>query len=279
MNCHEVKDQLSAFFDAELAEAEAAEIRQHLSSCAECSRQQKAFVGLSGMVQSLPQPPLPTNGWQEMQDQLSNADVTEPAADSSPVRSAETQARISSRFRRAMLVAATVAAVVLIWLGSEYWGGPSRHELMAADFAHYVENLQDNPEAAQRELLSQFNGSEIKPSVAAHAVSYRPAAARTLPPDYTLESVYSLKMPCCDCLQTVCRRSDGSRIAIFEYAAEQPATYGDGRQTTMQCRDKSCCLINVSEQLAATWNDGGRQITVAGLRDQSEIETLIAWLE
>lgn len=279
MNCHEVKDQLSGFFDAELAEAEAAEIRQHLSSCAECARQRDAFDELSGVVQSLPQPSLPTDGWQEMEAQLSNAEVTEPAADSSPVRSAETHPRISSRFRRAMMVAATVAAALLVWLGSEYWGGPSQRELMAADFAHYVENLQDNPEAAQRNLLSQFNGREINPSVAAQSVSYQPAAARSLPPDYTLESVYALQMPCCDCLQTVCRRSDGSRIAIFEYAAEQPATYGDARQTTMQCRDKSCCLINVSEQLAATWNDGGRQITVAGLRDQSEIEKLVAWLE
>tara|TARA_R110002072_G_scaffold282552_1_gene445521 strand:+ start:21466 stop:22305 length:840 start_codon:yes stop_codon:yes gene_type:complete len=279
MNCNDTKERLSAFYDAELPEAEAAEVRQHLSSCAECSRQQKAFAGLSGMVQSLPQPPLPTSGWKEMQDQLSSAEVAEPDTDSSPVQPAERRPRMSSRFRRAVMVAATVAAALFVWLGSEYWGGPSRHELMAADFAHYVENLQDNPEAAQRELLSQFNGSEIKPSVAARSVRYQPAAARTLPPDYTLESMYSLKMPCCDCLQTVCRRSDGSRIAIFEYAEEQPATYGNAQQTRMQCRDKSCCLINASEQLAVTWNDGGRQITVAGVRDQSEIETLVAWLE
>lgn len=275
MNCHEVKDQLSAFFDAELPEPQAAEVRQHLASCADCAQRRDAFAGLSGMVQSLPQPPLPTDDWQMLQGQLTAGPAAEPLRG----RSVEEQFHLPTRIRRAMIVAATVAAALLVWLGSEYWGGPARHELMAADFAHYVENLQDNPEAAQRKLLHQFNGSEIDPAVTAQTVSYQPAAARTLPPEYTLESVYALKMPCCDCLQTVCRRSDGSRIAIFEYAEEQSATYGDARQTMMQCRNQSCCLVNLSDQLAVTWNDGGRQITVAGIRDQSEIETLIAWLE
>ena len=54
MKCDEIRDNLSAFFDGELAEREARTVSAHLDKCEACSRELDAIKRVAKLVQSLP---------------------------------------------------------------------------------------------------------------------------------------------------------------------------------------------------------------------------------
>jgi hypothetical protein len=110
-------------------------------------------------------------------------------------------------------------------------------------------------------------------------VGYRPAVAAGLPEGYSLDATYALKMPCCTCVQTVCRREDGRVFAIFEHSEDQAVWCGDQPTDRAECNDRPCMLTQVQNSLLATWKSGGRQFTVVGARDLEEVGDLMAHLE
>ena len=99
-----------------------------------------------------------------------------------------------------------------------------------------------------------------------------------LPPGYTLDKVYLLKMPCCTCTQVVCRKEDGQSISIFEHDADQPVWFG--RRPTVECRchDMPTSVVQVGDRLAATWKNGQRYVTIIGANDLKEVTDFVAYL-
>lgn len=279
MNCADVKELLSAYYDAELSSDARTKVAEHLGECSQCAQERSGFEKLSGMVQCLDAPVPPSLTWQQFQDRLDRAPTIE-AADR--FKRADLMPRprwIRYRVLRPVLAIAALVLIAVGWMAYENWLAPADHSLLAADMGQYVDEFQRDPDAAQQMLVAKYAGQEIELAEAVQRVGYPPAVAGEMPPAYTLDSVFVLKMPCCNCLQTVCRRSDGSKLAIFEYGDEQPVSFGDRPENTVQCQGMNCRLVEVNEQFAASWKQGGRHISVVGVRDQAEFENLVAWLD
>ncbi len=89
-----------------------------------------------------------------------------------------------------------------------------------------------------------------------------------------------MKMPCCTCVQCLCKRSDGSVIAIFEHDDEEMTEwFGDRPAMAANCSGKRCSLVEVNDRIAASWKRDKRHITVVGIRDVAELTELVAWFE
>jgi len=268
MNCTEVKELLSDYYDAELSSDERERVDVHVSNCPDCSDELARFGELSGMVQRLPASVPSQLGWQHFETQLS-AQATVKVAD---------RPTFSYRGLRPAFAVAALLLVAVGWFAIDSWFGHGSHNLLAADIQQYVDEFQHNPQAAQQVLMTRYDGQRVRLDEAVQRVSYQPAVANGLPEEYTVDSMYVLRMPCCDCLQTICQRSDGSKFAIFEYGEEHPVSAGARTGGMAQCRGENCCLVQIDNQFASSWKKGERHISVVGIRDQAEIDSLEAWL-
>ncbi len=178
----------------------------------------------------------------------------------------------------------TLAATVLValgvgWFGYDTWFGHGDHHGFVAEFGHYLDEFRRDPEAAQQMLVAKYDGESVDGEQAIRLVGYRPLTSHTSHNQYSVKSTHVLKMPCCTCVQTLCERSDGSAVAIFEHDDANPEWFGDQRETIANCSGKRCCLFDLNDRIAASWKSGTRHITVIGARDADEVSDLVAWLE
>ena len=86
-------------------------------------------------------------------------------------------------------------------------------------------------------------------------------------------------MPCCTCVQTICRRDDGQVLAIFEHDKEQPVWFGDRPCVETQCSGCPCSIIQADRALVASWKPNKRRLTIVGARDLEEIAHLVGHLQ
>ncbi len=156
------------------------------------------------------------------------------------------------------------------------WSPEHQH---AAVFGHYLALFQQDPEKAQSMLLAKYEGETLDANNAVRHVGYRPAVAEGLPEGYAIEGTFVMEMPCCRCVQSVCRRTDGSVLVIFEHDDEQPKWFGKRPGTMADCGGKQCSLVGLDSQLAASWKRGERHITIIGARDLAEVGKMVTWLE
>lgn len=287
MNCTTVQERLSSYLDNELpADAREATAR-HLNGCSTCESQRRAFQRLSTWVKELPQPEAP-NVWAELERRLDAAIGEEhrmsPPAPWSGKRIASYDGGSSPAPPRRHGVGARaalqVAALVLLAVGVGYlvatnWLQHQHEKHMAAGFEHYLKAFQQDPQEAQQVLLASYPGRRIDPARATIGASYRPAVA-DLPAGYALDATYLIEMPCCQCVQTICKRADGSTLAIFEHEKRQTIRLGGDTCTTVQCNGKAIDVASMGEQVAASWVGNGRRITVFGARDVDEIAHLMS---
>lgn len=279
MNCTEVKELLSDYYDAELSSDDRERVAAHLSNCPECSDELARFGELSGMVQRVPVPVPSQLEWQHFETQLSAQATVKVADRSTKIKRPPRRSWFSYRGLRPAIAVAALLLVAVGWFAIDSWFGHGSHNLLAADIQQYVKEFQHDPQAAQQVLTTRYDGQRVRLDEATQRVSYQPAVASGLPEEYIVDSMYVLKMPCCDCLQTICQRSDGSKFAIFEYGEEHPVSVGARTGGMAQCRGENCCLVQIDDQFASSWKKGERHISVVGIRDQAEIEILVAWLE
>ena len=79
-----------------------------------------------------------------------------------------------------------------------------------------------------------------------------------------MASMHVLKMPCCVCSATLCLRTDGSPIVVFEHKEQQPTWFGKTQSIMTRCFDKQCQVVEMAKHLAATWRHGDRHLTIIG---------------
>lgn len=274
MNCAEVKDRLSAFHDAALSSEEAAQVADHLGACSDCARQRDGFESLSAGVRELDVPVPPAEIWRQVAEQLDRPEA-EPVE-----RARRNVSTLSPKYSNYgwLRPALAVAALVVVAIGSFTWFAPNNRDVLAADLERYADQFPHNFAAAQKVLIAKYDGRAIELADAVRHVGYRPAVAHQSPAEYSVDSAYVLKMPCCDCLQIICRRSDGSKIAIFEYADPQRVTFGDRPERRSQCDGTNCRMVEINNEYAVKWQQDGRHISVIGVRDKAELEKLVGWL-
>lgn len=271
MRCAEVQDRLSAYYDGELSSDLCSAVDAHLESCEHCAQELDRFRELSALAQKLNEPEPPADLWPEL----------ERALDEQHRESSVTLGNIRAwLFTPRTALAATVAAV-FVAVGLAWWmyrAGQGPHDHLAVDFAAYVDEFQDRPQAAQQLLLARYPGKPVELEEAASELGYVPAVAHGLPEDYLLDTVYVWDMPCCKCVQSVCTRRDGTTVAIFEHNEDQPTWFGRRPSVDVHCNGRPCKIFEVESQLAASWTSGRRRITVVGLRDVNDVSELVAQL-
>lgn len=267
MNCTETQDLLSAFYDGQLPDDVHAQVAQHVAQCDRCAEELAAFESLSRLAAEMADPDPPAAIWEQLEEGL---EAPAPSPTASAPRAG----------RRSILRWLVLAATVLIAVGLGWWGFHDRHgdhHDMATVFHRYLKRFETSPDEAQQMLLSMYKGQAVAPDQAVRLVGYRPATANPLPEGYQSPTTYVLKMPCCTCLQTVCRRADGSAIAIFEHD-DANAEWLEGLPMEMTgCGTQ--CLCKVNNRLAARLQQGNRYITMVGVRDKEELATLVTWLK
>ena len=271
MDCQQTQSHLSEYYDGELPDALRSAVAEHIGSCAGCRAELSVFDRLSSMSRGLADPEPPQGIWAGIESAL-DADRT-----SAPMgRSAARSGRTARKWRPGLRV---TAAIVLIVTGVVWFATSrrflDRHRELAADLEQYVEHFTSNPETAQEVLLAKYGGHAVDAAEATRQLGYRPAVATGLPQGYSLESMYVLDLPCCKCLQTVCRRDDGKVVAIFEHDEEQPAWFGDGPRIDTQCTGHPCRVIEADQGVVASWKANKRQLTVVGAGNLEEIADLI----
>jgi len=270
MNCSDIQPRLSAYFDGELTGEDRDRVARHLQSCAACSGQVEAFGHLSQAVRGLPEPSSPVADWEDLASRLDGREVSPPVAKPS-------SGRVASKWWLA------AAALILISAGIGWWslgrtGEPAR-ATAATQFHDYLAAFRRDPARAQSLLLTNFEGRPVPAETAARLAGYRPAVAAGLPDDYAVQSTYVMKMPCCTCVQTVCRRRDGSTLAIFEHGGVPASLPLAESLRPGKCCGADCCLAQVDDRLAVTRRRGARHITLVGVKDPAEADHLLAWMD
>jgi anti-sigma factor RsiW len=289
MDCSEVKQLLSAYYDDELSSGQRTAVAEHLSGCADCSRELEGFHSLSAMTEGLAHPEPPAHIWQQLEEQLNVDHARLTAGPAGHVRDDAGYARpVGPAVKRwswtrkpVVRLGLAAAAAILIavgWIGYRTWTEHADDHQFAVVFGQYLDEFRRDPQAAQQILLTKYEGQAVDAEQAERAVGYRPAAAAGMPEGYSIESTYVMKMPCCTCVQTLCKRSDGSMLAIFEHDDENSNWFGDRPENTATCGGKQCGLIDLDDRIAVSWKHGRRHITAIGVRNIAEANTLVAAL-
>jgi len=266
VNCAEVQERLSLFYDNRLSQDEGAHVEAHTTDCRSCAEELASFQKLSGLSQQLIDPPVPDHLWKELKAKLGSPE--EPN-----ILLARNQPRQISR--RFMALAATLLVATGIGVVAyQIWDSPKEEHLMV-NFAHYLENFTERPDNAQQILLASYNGRPITLAEATKVLGYEPVAAKSLPSGYAVKEVHLLTMPCCTCAQIVCTNEAGNSIAIFEHAMDQPVWFGDRPTEECVCQDVPTSIRRAGGQLAATWKEGERYITMIGATDLDEVADFV----
>ncbi|MCA9072021.1 MAG: zf-HC2 domain-containing protein [Planctomycetaceae bacterium] len=270
MNCTEVQQQLSAYFDGELPVEMETQIASHLEGCSACARELASFDRLSKLSGQLTDPPVPDGMWEQWESARDRQQ--EPRAQ--PLLPTGR----SSQFSRRILVIAVglLIALGLSFFGYREWFAPDEHDHLAVNFEHYLEQFDNNPDQAQQILMAKYDGRPTTIEKAAEVLKYDPVIAKGLPTGCSLENVYLLDMPCCQCAQAVCKCDDDQHIAVFEHNLDQPVWFGDRPTLKCLCHGKETSVVQVNDRLAATWKQENRFITIIGARDLAEVTRFVA---
>lgn len=268
MQCHEVVSLLSAYYDHELPPDRAAAVMSHVESCPHCAAELDTFRKMSDLTSQLYQPPPPRNVWPRIEAQLnsSQSPVTRPTASSQRV------------FRKTLLAVATLLLAGLSWMAYTQWHAREHHQL-AVNFGYFLDNFEQAPDEAQRDLVKNYSGVPVQIPDAIRELKYRPVVADGLPPDYEPAQAYLLKMPCCRCLEACYLRKSGGMLCVFEHDEDQPVWFGDRPAFSKVCSGKPTRLVHVDGCLAASWQQQRRYITVIGAKDVDEVTRLVAHFE
>lgn len=282
MKCLQVQELLSAYVDEELPAGERSAVAEHVASCARCGEELVMIERMSTLAGALDTPRPPEGLWAGIEaalDEEQSPLVNGKRRDAGAVAE---QLRRRVRRRQAGILAA--AAVLLLalggaWLTATFWPDSGRDAEMAVDFNQYLQSFHHDPENAQRLLLAGYGGRAVDVAEATRQLGYRPKVAAGLPEGYSLEALHLLEMPCCKCLNALCRRDDGKLFVIFEHGAEQPVSFGQRPRVETRCSGCPCSVIGADQGLVASWKSDKRQLTVVGDAELNEMTDLIGHLQ
>ena len=271
MNCEQVRNRLSSYVDNELPADLRAEVDAHLESCPDCTDELAALQNLSSAAEKLVHPSLPASIWTNIEAQLDTEAGS--VAVEKPVEPPQ-----NDGFRWS-LGSASIAASLLIALSLGYlayhsWDGHG-HDELAADFSEYLDAFQEKPGEAHLVLVNKYAGKAVELDQAHLQLGYKPTLASGTPDGYTIQTSFVMDMPCCKCIKTVCKPSDGGILAVFEHNDEQPIWFGDRPAIQTECGGKTCTLTQLNSQVAVSWRQGSRHLTVVGAKGVEEAAGLI----
>lgn len=266
MNCSAIQHNLSAYHDNELSPDLRAAVEEHLHACHNCTARLMAFRELSRVAADLNDPVAPSGMWEEFQTKLQRQ-----ARRGEPSRSRTSTTRsVRRRLATAALVLLAISAALGIW---RYQSSEQRQ--MRVVFGAFLDQFPRDPIAAQRAIVTRYDGQAVTLDEATRKLRYRPALATSVNA-LRLEKMYVLRMPCCTCVETIYKYADGETLAVFEHHDEDPGWFSNRPSIRARCCGKPTSIVQVDNRLAATWKNQNRYLTVVGARDVEQVASLIA---
>lgn len=270
MQCDKVRELLSPFLDGELTPEQRLAVDSHLVECSSCATELLEFQSISAAAVRMDDPTPPVGLWESVNSRLNRQPPgVETAALASSPRSR----------RRATIVA--VSAVLLfaaaLTVALRHWIADEDHKTVNLD--RYLTEFASDPEVAQNKLISQFENQEVNIQEATDQLRYQPVAAGRLPDGVTVRSMRIFNMPCCRCLQTVCRADGKHTIVIYEHADEHSFDFGRRPSMKCDCRGRKSRIVQFDGQMVASFAKGGRYLTLVGARDLDQVVRFVERLK
>lgn len=264
MNCSWVEEKLSAYIDSELSENERRQIESHFEQCNECRELLAEFRAIGTLMRQSE----PSTDIDAVWDRISSK------LDENAVVSMSTKSQPKSWMYG---ILATAASIALIWFVAknnstlEHGDELHEHAALAVDFQEVIQSAKTEPKTAIAKLVSKYQGKELDSDATAKYLGYEPAVYKSVPAGFVRVSTHVLNMPCCKCSASICERSDGTSLIVFEHKDEQPVWFGDSPSIETQCSGKTCKIVEAAGQLAVSWKNEDRQLTMIGANDITEV--------
>lgn len=275
MKCSEIQEMLSAYYDNELSAELRATVDKHIGPCAECSAELAHFENLGSLAAGLEQPETPASVWTAVKQGLDQQNIGQGQSEKVTPATITNGGYSGKRFFQ---YAAAIAATALFgFVGWTLWHSDHEHQEMVEAMEQVASEI--NSDNVTTLLLNKFGGREVSFEDAITEVGFRPVASKGLPEGYSVEGIQVLDMPCCKCTQTACRRPDKSRLFIYEHDNEDTGWFEHRNKRQSECCGKKCEIVQLDDQLAATWQKDNRHVTLLGVRDVEELELLVRQFE
>ncbi|MFO0902287.1 MAG: zf-HC2 domain-containing protein [Pirellulales bacterium] len=280
MKCEEAGPWLSALLDDEAPESVREALKRHLGECAACRAKLADWSrwgqATRAWAEQSPQPPL----WETVHAALaSKAEGMENSREPLAVRSATAVRSVNAKLINMILVAATIALVLLgaSWTLSRPPQRMSDEQRLAQTIDRYIETFRKSPDRAQGLLDASFPAAVWEEGAMPTWAADSRVASREQLSGLIRVSMHVRKLPCCECVQGVYRREDGSCVAVFEH--EMPMAWTrDADEQEVQCGACVCRLRRLDQRLAASWSEGARSFTVIGLQNDEELRRFVEQL-
>jgi hypothetical protein len=274
MKCIEVQDLLSPYCDGELNSLRAG-IAEHLQTCARCTAALARIRSLATLARELPDP-IPPKMWPGIEQALDRAADPVLSGPSRPERFGAVVSWIKNSTWHWPAGLVAVAASLLIGFFARPLVHPGTSHEMSANLSQFITQFASDPDAAEHELRSRYPSRPIDPADAIRLVNYQPMAPAQLSDGVLRNQTYLVEMPCCKCVQTLYRRADGGAVAVFEHVDDDLDSFGNRPTIHANCSGKDVCLVQCNSQLAVTWKEKERYITLVGAKDLQDASRLIA---
>jgi hypothetical protein len=269
MNCHEVIPLLSTFHDGEFAPDKRRAIAEHIASCTACSQRLESMRRLSDLVAATPAPATPGDMLHKIENSLATASISLWNWSSFSVS-------------RRSVVAAMLATATALIAGLIFWqffSQPHDHREMVRVFGEFLDAYEQGRPDAEDLLAQKYHGGLITEAEATATLKRKTVARPIVLANHKVSKRYLLKMPCCDCVQTIYSREGITSFVLFEHEKEQTEWFNARPMIRAECRGKTCCLVQLSGAVAATWPVDGGFVTAIGLRDVAEFGNLVDELQ
>jgi hypothetical protein len=274
MNCVFVAEHFSAYIDQELDAAACHQLEEHFVQCDTCRGLMSEYRSMGTLMRCSERVVDTEVAWEQVSIKLETSAVR--------VASTESHGKARTKFYGASILAAAAAVLLLVSIWHDKQGSDKadhRHAAMAVDFAEVFRSARTKPQLALAKLSSKYKGRELDSEEATKYLGYQPALFKRVPEGFTRVSTHVLNMPCCKCSATICERSDGSSLIVFEHKDEQPVWFGNSPSIETHCAGMPCKIIESAGQLAASWRNQDRQFTIVSANDLAEVNHWVASLK
>jgi len=271
MNCKDVSVKLSHFMDGEPDSALDERMERHIDSCDSCKADLQSFRRMGEWMREVEVPVDTDVVWGRIEDAI-------------PSRLSLNDRWSLKLSVPALILASSIGFVMarIVWYPT-FGTTPSIHEhaihnhdSLAVDFRNVIDFAQSEPQRAISNLVEKYDGKSLDAEAATKYIGYRPKLYSNAPDGFQRVSTHVLNMPCCKCTATVCQRSNGTSLIVFEHKDEQPVWFGDLPSIETQCSGIQCRIIESAGQLAVSWRQNDRQFTMIGAADVAEVSQ---WVE
>ena len=265
MNCDWIEDRLSGYVDKEVGDEDRRQIEVHCDHCESCRTMISQFMLIGRLMRESEQRVNTDAVWERVAVQLESAQVVSISTKTG-----------DRNWIYAIL--ATAASISLLWFvardntSTEHSeNGSHQHSALAVDFQEVFRLTKNEPKAAIAMLVATYQGQQLNPTSTTDYLGYEPALFKSVPEGFARVSTHVLNMPCCKCSATLCERSNGTSLIVFEHKDEQPVWFGDSPSIETQCSGTNCKIVESAGQLAVSWKNQDRQLTVVGANDLAEV--------